>query len=109
VDNICVTSNRLTEESKTGQLVLIDKTNIIYNENERIYVYNMFYNRDQDKLKLEPVDDFKGVDEAQIILYDGILLTPKNTTIQVLFYFNVKKVRRPGRTKSTGPDPMDYS
>lgn len=69
----------------------------------------MFYNRDLDKLKLEPVDDFKGVDEAQIILYDGILLTPKNTTIQVLFYFNVKKVRRPGRTKSNGPDPLDYS
>lgn len=43
VDNICVTSNRLTEESKTGQLVLIDKSNIIYNENERIYVYSLIY------------------------------------------------------------------
>lgn len=69
----------------------------------------MIFDRDLDKLRLEPVDDFKGVDEAQIILYDGILLTPKNTTIQVLFYFNVRKVRRPGRQKSNGQDPLDFS
>lgn len=109
MDNICITSNRLTEESTTGQLVLIDKSNIIYSENERIYVCTLVFDKDIDKLKLVPVDNFKGVDEAQIILYDGILLTPKNTTIQVLFYFNSKKVRRPGRLKSTGQDPMDFS
>jgi hypothetical protein len=67
------------------------------------------YDRDSDKLKTELVDNFKGVDESQIILYDGILLTPKDTTTQVLFYFNMKKIQRPGRTVATGQDPMDYT
>lgn len=57
---------------------------------------------------MELVDNFKGVDEAQIILYDGILLKPKDQPIQVLFYFNMRKIRRPGRAISTGPDPTDY-
>ena len=109
VDNICITSNRLTEESKRGQLVLIDAQKIIYNEVEQIYVYNFMYDRDSDKLKTELVDNFKGVDEAQIILYDGILLkSNKDTTTQVLFYFNMK-IRRPGRAMATGNDPMDYA
>lgn len=51
VDNICITSSRLTEESKTGQLVLINMEKIIYNEMEKIYVYNFVYDRDSDKLK----------------------------------------------------------
>jgi len=108
VDNICITSNRLTEESKKGQLVLIDMQKIIYNEIEKIYVYNFLYDRDSDKLKIELVDNFKGVDESQIILYDGILLKSRDTT-QVLFYFNMKKIRRPGRAVSNSLDSMEYT
>lgn len=110
VDNICITANRLTEESKKGQLVLIDMQKIIYNEIEKIYVYSFAYDRDNDKLKTELVDNFKGVDESQIILYDGIMLrSSKDTTTQVLFYFNMKKIRRPGRAVATPGDPMEYA
>ena len=106
VDNAAIASMNVTEDSKAGQLVLVDRQKVVYNDHEGINVYNLLYIPREDKIKMESVDNFAAIDENQLVLYDGLLLTQGDTNIQVLFYFDHRKIMRPGK-KNIAPDNND--
>ena len=87
----------VTDDIKAGQLLLVDEQKVVYNDQEGINVYNLLYVPREDKIKMESVDNFAAIDENQLRLYDGLLLKSGDTNIQVLFYFDNRKIMRPGK------------
>ena len=53
---------------------------------------------------MQGVDSFNAIDENQLRLYDGVLLESGDTNMQVLFYFDNRKIMRPGKKNSHAPD-----
>lgn len=97
VDNTAIATMNAADDTKTGQLVLVDKQKVVYNDQEGINVYNLLFVPRGDKIKMESVDNFAAIDESQLRLYDGLLLESNDTNIQVLFYFDNRKIMRPGK------------
>lgn len=62
VDNTAIASMSVTDDSKTGQLVLVDKQKVVYNDHEGINVYNLLYVPREDKIQMQSVDNFAAID-----------------------------------------------
>lgn len=60
-DNVSVVSSK--SQSKKGQLILADKTILVYSELTEIYAHEIYFSDADSKLKMPAIDNFKGNDE----------------------------------------------
>lgn len=73
-DNIALAPSK--SSGNKGQLVLANKIVMVYTELGEIFAQNIvFYNEDfYSKLKTPKIDNFKGNDNDEEMLYDAIVL-----------------------------------
>ena len=87
-------------QEKKGQLILADKRILVYSENGEIFAHDIFFNEEQSRINLPPIDSFRGNDNDEEILYDAILLEyDKESLMKVLFYFKEIDVILPNKSK----------
>ncbi len=92
-DNVSVVSSK--SQSKKGQLILADKNILVYSENAEIFAHEIFFNEKESKLNMPPIDNFKGNDNDEQILYDALLLFFEDSIIKVLAYIKPSTVVYP--------------
>ena len=68
--------------------MLADKIVMVYTENGEIFAHNIYFSSEEGKLKCPNIDNFKGNDNDEEILYDAIVLQfSPESFMKVLFYF----------------------
>ena len=61
---------------------------MVYTENGDISAHNIYFHKGEAKLKYPNIDNFKGNDNDEEILYDAIVLQLEGGSfMKVLFYF----------------------
>jgi hypothetical protein len=95
-DNVSVVSSK--SESKKGQLSLAAQTIMVYSEKAEIYAHEIFFNDDDSKLQMPTIDNFRGNDNDEQILYDSLMLATEDSILKVLLYCKPQEVVYPNQS-----------
>lgn len=95
-DNVSVVSSK--GESKKGQLALAAQTIMVYSEKAEIFANEIFFSTEDTKLHMPTIDNFRGNDNDEQILYDALMLSTEDSIIKVLLYVKPQEVVYPNQS-----------
>ena len=104
-DNVSVVSSK--SQSKKGQLILIAQTILVYSEPAEIFAHEIFFEDIEKKLKMPTIDNFKGNDTEELVLYDALMLSTEDSIMKVLVYTKQVDVIYPANSSPFRPVESD--